>query len=43
MKQYNDIKSKYQLQLLLFEVGRLYETFGNDAVVVASILGIVFN
>lgn len=41
MRQYNDIKSKYPDALLLFRVGDFYETFGEDAVKVASILGIV--
>jgi len=41
MKQYNAIKAKYPGALLLFRVGDFYETFGEDAVTVSSILGIV--
>ena len=41
MKQYNTIKAKYPDALLLFRVGDFYETFGNDAVKAAGILGIV--
>ena len=41
MKQYNAIKSKYPDAILLFRVGDFYETFGEDAVKAARILGIV--
>jgi DNA mismatch repair protein MutS len=41
MKQYAEIKGKYPDALLLFRVGDFYETFGEDAVTVSSILGIV--
>jgi len=41
MKQYNQIKVKYPGALLLFRVGDFYETFGEDAVKAARILGIV--
>ncbi|TRZ44509.1 DNA mismatch repair protein MutS [Robertkochia solimangrovi] len=41
MKQYNTIKAKYPDALLLFRVGDFYETFGEDAVRTAKILGIV--
>lgn len=41
MKQYNQIKAKYPDALLLFRVGDFYETFGEDAVKAARILGIV--
>jgi len=41
MKQYNSIKAKYPDALLLFRVGDFYETFGEDAVKAAKILGIV--
>ncbi|EIJ38798.1 DNA mismatch repair protein MutS [Galbibacter orientalis DSM 19592] len=41
MGQYNTIKAKYPDALLLFRVGDFYETFGEDAVVTAKILGIV--
>ncbi len=40
MKQYNEIKSKYPDACLLFRVGDFYETFGEDAVRTAQILGI---
>lgn len=41
MKQYKQIKAKHPGALLLFRVGDFYETFGEDAVKTASILGIV--
>lgn len=41
MNQYNSIKAKYPDALLLFRVGDFYETFGEDAVIAAKILGIV--
>jgi DNA mismatch repair protein MutS len=41
MKQYNAIKVKYPDACLLFRVGDFYETFGEDAVRAAGILGIV--
>ncbi len=41
MKQYNTIKAKYPDALLLFRVGDFYETFGEDAIKAANILGIV--
>ncbi|NNK81104.1 MAG: DNA mismatch repair protein MutS, partial [Flavobacteriales bacterium] len=41
MKQYNNIKAKHPDALLLFRVGDFYETFGEDAVRAADILGIV--
>jgi DNA mismatch repair protein MutS len=41
MKQYNAIKAKYPKALLLFRVGDFYETFNEDAVRAAKILGIV--
>ena len=41
MQQYNQIKGKYPGALLLFRVGDFYETFGEDAVKAAGILGIV--
>ena len=40
MKQYNAIKGKYPDALLLFRVGDFYETFGEDAIKAAGILGI---
>lgn len=41
MKQYNAIKAQHPGTILLFRVGDFYETFGEDAVVVSEILGIV--
>lgn len=41
MKQYNAIKAQHPGTVLLFRVGDFYETFGEDAVKVAEILGIV--
>ncbi len=41
MKQYNEIKAKYPGALLLFRVGDFYETFGEDAIKAADVLGIV--
>jgi DNA mismatch repair protein MutS len=40
MKQYNEIKGKYPDAILLFRVGDFYETFGEDAIRAAQILGI---
>ena len=40
MKQYNGIKEKYPDAMLLFRVGDFYETFGQDAIKAANILGI---
>lgn len=41
MKQYMGIKARYPDALLLFRVGDFYETFGEDAIRTAKILGIV--
>ena len=41
MKQYNSIKAQYPDACLLFRVGDFYETFGQDAIRTAKILGIV--
>lgn len=41
MKQYNQIKARHPQALLLFRVGDFYETFGEDAIKTAKILGIV--
>lgn len=41
MKQYNEIKGQYPNTILLFRVGDFYETFGEDAVEAAGILGII--
>jgi len=40
MKQYNTIKEKYPDAMLLFRVGDFYETFGEDAIKAAQVLGI---
>ena len=40
MKQYFEIKSKHPDAILLFRVGDFYETFSEDAVAAAEILGI---
>lgn len=40
MKQHREIKSKYPDAILLFRVGDFYETFENDAVIAAKVLGI---
>lgn len=40
MKQYYDIKEKHPDAILLFRVGDFYETFGDDAIKTAGILGI---
>ncbi len=40
MKQHNAIKAKYPDAILLFRVGDFYETFGQDAVTTAAVLGI---
>jgi DNA mismatch repair protein MutS len=40
MQQHNSIKSKYPDAILLFRVGDFYETFGQDAVITAKVLGI---
>lgn len=40
MKQYYSVKSKHPDAVLLFRVGDFYETFGEDAIKAAEILGI---
>ena len=40
MKQYNEIKTKHPDAILLFRVGDFYETFSEDAIITAEILGI---
>ncbi len=40
MKQYFTIKAKHPDAVLLFRVGDFYETFGDDAILTAGILGI---
>ncbi len=41
MSQYFKVKSKYPNAILLFRVGDFYETFGEDAITVSKVLGIV--
>ena len=41
MHQYFQVKSKHPEAILLFRVGDFYETFGEDAVKVSQVLGIV--
>ena len=41
MRQYYAIKTKYPGTVLLFRVGDFYETFGEDAIEVSQVLGIV--
>jgi DNA mismatch repair protein MutS len=41
MQQYNQVKAKHPESLLLFRVGDFYETFGEDAVKAAQVLGII--
>ena len=41
MKQYYAFKAKYPEAMLLFRVGDFYETYGEDAIKAAGILGIV--
>ncbi|HPT32128.1 MAG TPA: DNA mismatch repair protein MutS, partial [Prolixibacteraceae bacterium] len=40
MKQYYSVKAKHPDAVLLFRVGDFYETFGDDAIKAADILGI---
>ena len=40
MKQFNEIKTKHPDAVLLFRCGDFYETFSDDAIVAAEILGI---
>src|SRR3954469_1761220 len=40
MQQHKAIKQKYPDAILLFRVGDFYETFGEDAILAAQILGI---
>ena len=41
MRQYAEVKAKYPDAILLFRVGDFYETFGEDAVKAAQVLGII--
>ncbi len=40
MRQYNEIKKKHPDAILLFRIGDFYETFSEDAIIAAQILGI---
>ncbi|MEN8210017.1 MAG: DNA mismatch repair protein MutS, partial [Candidatus Fermentibacteria bacterium] len=40
MKQFLDIKSRYQTEILLFRMGDFYETFLEDAKTISRVLGI---
>ena len=40
MKQYMEFKAKHPDAILLFRVGDFYETFSDDAIAAAEILGI---
>ena len=40
MKQYYATKAKYPDAILLYRMGDFYETFGEDAILTAKILGI---
>ncbi len=41
MRQYFKVKAKYPDAILLFRIGDFYETFGQDAITTAQVLGIV--
>lgn len=41
MAQYNDLKAQYADAILLFRVGDFYETFAEDAITAANVLGII--
>ncbi len=41
MRQYSEIKKKHPDAILLFQVGDFFETFGEDAIKAAEVLGIV--
>ena len=41
MKQFLDVKERYEDTLVLFRMGDFYETFLDDAEITAKILGIV--
>lgn len=40
MKQFNEMKARFPDAILLFRIGDFYETFGQDAIETAKILGI---
>ena len=41
MRQYDEIKQQYSDAIVLFRMGDFYETFNDDAILTAKILGIV--
>ena len=41
MKQFLEVKDKYNDSIVLFRMGDFYETFLNDAILTSQILGIV--
>jgi len=41
MRQYEDVKRQYSDAIVLFRMGDFYETFNDDAVLTAKVLGIV--
>ena len=41
MRQYGEIKSKYPDSIVLFRMGDFFETFNEDAIITAKVLGIV--
>src|SRR6056297_1799271 len=41
MKQYFAVKAKHPEAILLFRVGDFYETFGEDAITISKVLGII--
>ena len=43
MKQFLEIKAKYENTIILFRMGDFYETFLDDAVITSKVLGIVLN
>ncbi len=41
IKQYQSIKAKYSDAIVLFRIGDLYETFNEDAKLIAKHLGVI--
>ena len=41
MRQYEEVKRQYSDAIVLFRMGDFYETFNDDAVITAKVLGIV--
>ena len=41
MRQYEEVKRQYSDAIVLFRMGDFYETFSDDAVTTAKVLGIV--